>query len=105
MNEDKATRYHRLGRRAGVLSMLWSGLILLSLLLTGASAGLREWAAGFGANPTLTVALYVVMLSLAFDAATLPFGFYRGWLLERRYGLSTETVGHWLKDHAKAMLI
>jgi STE24 endopeptidase len=106
MNEDKATRYHRLGRRAGVLSMLWTAVILVSLLLTGASAGLRNWTTILaGPNPTLIVALYVLVLSLAFDAATLPFGFYRGFLLERRYGLSRETVAHWLKDHAKAVLI
>ena len=47
----------------------------------------------------------MLVLSLLFDLATLPFSFYRGFLLERRYGLSTETMGHWLKDHAKAVLI
>ena len=105
MNEDKATRYHRLGRRAGMLSTLWTAVILLAVLFTGASVALREWAASIaGANPTLIVALYVLVLSLLFDAATLPFSFYRGFLLERRYGLSTETMGHWLKDHAKAVL-
>ena len=101
MNEDKATRYHRLGRRAGVLATVWSGLLLFALLGTGVSLALREWAAGVaGADPTLVVALYVVVVSLLFDAATLPFSVYRGFLLERRYGLSTETMGHWLKDHA-----
>lgn len=106
MNEDKATRYHRLGRRAGILSTVWTAVILLGLLFAGGSIGLREWAADIaGANPTLIVALYVLLLSLLFDAATLPFTVYRGFLLERRYGLSTETMGHWLKDHAKAVLI
>jgi STE24 endopeptidase len=106
MNEDKATRYHRLGRRAGILSTLWTGFILLALVFSDVSVGLRDWAAGAaGANPTLVVALYVLPLSIVFDAATLPFSFYRGFLLERRYGLSTETMGHWLKDHAKAVLI
>ena len=106
MNEDKATRYHRLGRRAGIVSTVWTGVILLGLLLTGASLVLRDWAASLaGTNPTLIVAFYVLILSLLFDAATLPFGLYRGFLLERRYGLSTETMGHWLKDHAKAVLV
>lgn len=106
MNEDKATRYHRLGRRAGVLSALWTGGILLTFLLSGGSVVLREWAASIGpAHPNVVVALYVLVLSLLFDAATLPFSFYRGFLLERRYGLSTETMGHWLKDHGKAVLI
>jgi STE24 endopeptidase len=106
MNEDKATRYHRLGRRAGILSTAWSGIILIALLLTGASVGLRGWAVGVvGPNPTFVIAMYVLVLSIAFDAAVLPFSFYRGFLLERRYGLSTETIRHWLKDHAKAALI
>jgi STE24 endopeptidase len=106
VNEDKATRYHRLGRRAGMLSTLSSAVILLALLSTGASAVLRDWATSIvGSNPTLLLALYVLSLSLFFDAVTLPFSFYRGLLLERRYGLSTETVGHWLRDHAKAVLI
>ena len=106
MNEDKATRYHRLGRRAGVLSTVWSGVMLVGLLLTGASVGLRAWVAGLvGPNPAFVTALYVLVLSIAFDAAMLPFSFYRGFLLERRYGLSTETIRHWLSDHAKAIII
>jgi STE24 endopeptidase len=80
--------------------------MLVGLLLTGASVGLRAWALGLvGPSPTFVTALYVLMLSIAFDAAMLPFSFYRGFLLERRYGLSTETIRHWLMDHAKAALI
>ena len=106
MNEDKATRYHRLGRRARILSTLWTGLILVGLLFLGASAALREWASSIaGQSPTLVVVLYVLVLSVLFDVATVPFGVYRGFLLERRYGLATETIGHWLKDHAKAVII
>ncbi len=106
MNEDKATRYHRLGRRARILSTLWTSVILIGLLVLGASASLREWASSIAVgSPTLVVALYVLVLSLLFDAATLPFSVYRGFLLEQRYGLATETIGHWLKDHAKAVVI
>jgi STE24 endopeptidase len=106
MNEDKATRYHRLGRRARMLSTVWSGGILLALVMTGASITLREWAAAVVPdNDALIVALYVLLLSLLFDAATLPFSIYGGFLLERRYGLSTETPARWLKDHAKAVFI
>ena len=106
MNEDKATRYHRLGRRAGVLSTLWTGVMLVSVMLTGGSAALRDWAGrAAGNDPALLVVLYVLVLSLAVDVAMLPFSCYRSFLLERRYGLSTETVGHWFKDHLKAVLI
>jgi STE24 endopeptidase len=106
MNEDKGTRYHRLGRRAGALSTVWTGFILLALLSSGASVALREWAASIApATPAFVVALYVLVLALLFDLALLPFSLYRGLLLERRYGLSIETMGHWLKDHVKTVLI
>lgn len=106
MNEDKATRYHRLGRRAGALATVWTGIFLLAFLFSGASVALREWAASLApATPAFAVALYVLVLALLFDVAMLPFSLYRGFLLERRYGLSVETKGHWLKDHVKAVLI
>ena len=105
MNEDKATRYHRLGRRSSLLSTAWTLALLAAAMLTGASAGLRDAAASFGIArlDTAVVALYVLALSLILDVATLPFAFYKGYLLEHRYGLATETVGHWLKDHLKAV--
>ena len=109
MNEDKATRYHRLGRRASLLSTALSLVLLSALLLTGASGALRGWAtatagaAGAAGSPSATVLFYVLALSLIVDAAMLPLGLYKGFFLERRYGLATETMGHWLKDHLKAV--
>jgi STE24 endopeptidase len=106
VNEDKATRYHRLGRRAGLLSTVWTAAMLCALMLSGASVALRQQIEEvLRVSPVLTVVLYVLVLSALFDLATLPFGFYRGFLLERRYGLATQTMRHWVKDHFKALLV
>lgn len=106
MNEDKATRYHRLGRRAAVFSTLLTACTLVALLYFDASASVRDVAARMArSNPALTVAIYVLVLSVLFDLLLLPLVIYRGFVLEHRYGLSTETFSHWLKDHAKAALI
>ena len=45
MNEDKATRYHRLRRRAELLGTASAGLVLLALALSGLSQRIRELAA------------------------------------------------------------
>ena len=93
MNEDKATRYHRLGRRAGLLSTVWTAAILCALMFSrgiGGSAATDRRQSSRRIR-ALTVALYVLVLSVLFDLATLPFGFYRGFILERRYGLATQT--------------
>jgi STE24 endopeptidase len=106
MNEDKATRYHRLGRRVAFVSLICSAGALAALLATGASAGVRSVAASIaGGNPALTVAAYVALLSAAFDMALLPVSFYRSYLLEHRYQLSTQNAAHWLKDHIKSALV
>ena len=106
MNEDKATRYHRLGRRAKLLSTLCTVAILAGLVYSGASSDLRASVAGIANDrATLIVVIYVAILSALLDLVILPFSFYRGFVLERRYGLGTEKMGHWLRDHGKAVLI
>lgn len=94
MNETKAARYHRLKRRAALLSLVVTAALLVWLLLSGASASLRD-AAG-------STAVYVLFLAGLHEAVSLPFAFYRSFLLERKYGLSSEPIAAWVKDHAKA---
>lgn len=113
MNEDKSSRYHRLGRRAQVLSGAASMGFLVVLLATAASATLRDWCMGSVAGFTghdalgaaLVLGLYVLALAAMAEIVGWPFSFYRGLVLERRYGLSTESALHWLREHVKAVLI
>ena len=50
-------------------------------------------------------ALYVIMLVGLQEGIALPAAFYRSFVLERRYDLSAEPVGAWLRDHAKGVAI
>jgi STE24 endopeptidase len=72
--------------------------VLAVLLASGASRALRDVARGH-------VIPYVVLLSLLNEAVSIPFAFYSGYLLERRYGLSNETVGGWALDQAKSLAL
>jgi STE24 endopeptidase len=109
VNEDKATRYHRLKRQGSVVSMLWGVLLLGGLSATGWSAGLRDLSgrltggAGPGAGHAAAVVLiFVVLLSLLNEVVALPLAFYSGFVLERQYDLSKETLRGWLGDQAKS---
>jgi STE24 endopeptidase len=105
MNEDKASRYHRLKRRVSIVSFLWTLVVLVALLVLDIGASLRSAAESLSESPTLTVCLYVILMSVITEAGALPLAFYSGFLLERRYGLSTERAGAWLLDQAKAFAI
>jgi STE24 endopeptidase len=109
VNEDKATRYHRLKRQASIASVLWGVVLLGGLTATGWSASLRDAAergAGYIAPASWqsagAVLVFVVLLSLLNEIVGLPLGFYSGYFLERRYELSKETFGTWLADQAKS---
>jgi STE24 endopeptidase len=110
MNEDKATRYHRLKRQAGIASIAWLVVLLAGTVATGFSLVLRNLAeraatavAPAAAQPTATVILYAWFLVLLTDAGALPIGFYGDFLLERRYDLSNQRLGGWLLDQAKGL--
>lgn len=101
-NEDKATRYHRLRRRASLLSVVLSALFLIVLLVSGSSASLRSAAERLAGGTFVgALAIYVLALAIVHDLIQLPLAVYEGITLERRYGLSTETTARWWKDHLK----
>jgi len=113
MNEDKATRYHRLRRRAALGSLALSVVLLVALLWTGWSLALRDLSGGILRRlglprfllPSATVATYALLLGVLNELVTFPLDLYRGFVLERRYGLSTERAGRWLVDRGKAVAL
>jgi STE24 endopeptidase len=106
MNEDKASRYHRLRRRALILGTVGAAALLIMLVVSGASASTRGLAsAAAGGSFPATILIYVALLVLLLEATQLPLSYYLGVTLERRYGLSTETTGSWWADHFKAIAV
>lgn len=108
MNEDKASRYHRLRRRAAVLSVALTATLLSGLLASGGSVSIADAARWMSASDAAhfspwAVAAYVVILALLHEALTFPLAFYHGFLLDRRYGLSLEPPAAWFRDHAKSI--
>jgi STE24 endopeptidase len=112
MNEDKASRYHRRKRVADAAALVWGVALLTILLATGLTLRLRalaDFAApgspGILSARVAAIVVYVTLLSLLNEAGSLPLAFYSGFLLERRYGLSTERLSAWLRDQIKSFAL
>lgn len=111
MNEDKATRFHRLRRRAAMLAAAWSVLLLGLLWISNGSALLRDAIERLIDTPSLprallapaTAMVFAWIVAMVHGAAAFPLSFFAGFILERRYGLSRQTVGEWCQDHVKAL--
>ncbi len=103
MNEDRATRYQRLRRRASMGSAVLTGSLLAGLIVSGSALSLRQAAQSIAGESRLaSVVIVVAAIGVLNKLLLLPFSYYRGVTLERRYDLLTQSAGHWWLDHAKA---
>lgn len=88
-----------------------AGIVLLALSVTGGAHRLRELSAAItqwipgGIEEPLTVALLTVAIVLILQTVELPFAFYQGYVLEHRYGLSTQSPRRWLSDFVKGLVL
>ena len=62
-------------------------------------------AVGAGSTWLPVTLIYVCELVALHEVGALALAFYGGYGLERRYGLSTQTLGDWLSDQAKALAL
>ncbi|MDR1991072.1 MAG: M48 family metallopeptidase, partial [Acidobacteriaceae bacterium] len=89
------------------VALVWSGLLLIALLVSGASAAMRDVALSAASSVSgtfetpLSIVVYVLLLVAVSEAARFPLDLYGGFVLERRYGLSTENLRGWLTDACK----
>jgi STE24 endopeptidase len=114
VNEDRASRYHRLQRLATVASLLWRSALMVGLLWTGLTLTLRSVAESIavggssvasGFSRTATIVIYVWLLTLVNEIGGAPIAWYSGFFLERRYGLSNQRLAAWIRDQLKSRAI
>jgi Zn-dependent protease with chaperone function len=109
MNEDRSVRYHRLRRRAAIASTVAGTAWIVALATSGAAAALAARADAAGtvfpssfARP-VSIVIVIAVIAIGWELISLPFGFYRTFVLERKYGLSSEPLATWSGDHLKAL--
>jgi STE24 endopeptidase len=84
---------------------LWGAGVLVLLLSTGLSARMRDLSVRLARWRPLQDAAYAVQLTAALALLRLPFDLYQGWIRERQYGLSNLTLGAWLGEQGKGLLV
>jgi STE24 endopeptidase len=82
--------------------MVVAAAALGALLAFGWSRDLAGWARGFGGG-AIAAAFFTAALACAWELFTLPLAFYSSFVLDRQYGLSSETFGTWAADYLKAL--
>lgn len=103
--QEKAREYARIRHRLLAVDLALGAAVLLVMLLGGVSLWLKAQVLGITSSPVGAVALYLLAFALGYGLLTFPLSYYSGFVLSHRYGLSTQTLGDWLKDQAKAAVL
>ena len=99
---ERARRYHRPLYRA-----LGADLLLeLGVLLAIVFGPPGDWLFGATGGPWWARTLELVALVAGVGTLVrLPISMWRGWVYERRWGLSTQTLRGWLWDRVKGLVV
>jgi STE24 endopeptidase len=97
--------YQRLKHRALFASLgLNVAALLLAASLVGPAVG-RFLHAAIGDHPWLLLAAAGAIYAAALELLTLPIDYWSGYVLEHRYGLSTQSLGVWWWKRVKGWLV
>jgi Zn-dependent protease with chaperone function len=108
--QQKAREYARIRRRLSFVSMGIGVVGVFILLFTNLDTWLRDqlqalsWQPIAGWFPLQILVLFLILL-LGYEIITAPIGYYSGFVLPHRYGLSTMTMKSWLGDLFKGLVL
>ena len=109
--QEQARRYARQRQALSLTGLTLSTLLIAILLFTGLGFALRDALAGIPSWRPVAgwdvwrLAVYFLIVAGAGALITWPTGFYGGYVLSRRYGLSTLSLRAWLLDQVKGLAI
>ncbi len=103
-DEDRQVLARKLVAKRRRYSWSHTGVLLVYLLvlLAGWSISLRSWIVSFGFPSWLASSLFLAILYTLVRALGWPYDYAGGYLLDRGFGLSTQSVRSWAKDQAKS---
>jgi STE24 endopeptidase len=94
---ERGARYHRPRYVATAVRAALAVGVLFGLRTIGGDLDALGWAGA--------AALWALVVVAALDLVALPLDLWTGWVRERRWGFSQQSLGAWLADQAKGLAI
>ncbi len=101
----KAADYTVAKQRLGMLEVVFEATVLLWLTLGGGIVRIQALAGSLGAPPLLSATFLVLGVFAAIALLSLPFGIYRTFVLEQRFGFNRTTPAVYAADLAKGWIL
>lgn len=102
---SRAKQYSRRKIRLAVIQLILTTVFLLIMVVSGASAALRELVARWSENLYAQVGLYLALFAGVYYVLLAGLDFYGGFVLEHEFSLSNQTIFGWLKKTTKKVML
>jgi STE24 endopeptidase len=102
---QKAADYTIAKTRFGIAALLFNGVLLVGFTLLGGLQALSTAVLHLVGPGMLHQIGLVVAFAVVSGVLDLPFEWYRQFVLEQRFGFNKMTVGLWIADMAKGVLV
>jgi STE24 endopeptidase len=102
---DRSRAYTLANGRLGLVEGLFGATLTLAVLLSGVLPWLDATVVRAGLHGAHRFVAFLVVLSLAASVVAVPFGLYRTFVLEARFGFNRTTPRTWVTDRLKSLLV
>ena len=101
----KQQEYFAANNKFGNFTDIVSLSVTLILLFTFAFKYIDDFARSFGFSEPWTAAIFVVLTNLISDVISIPLSAYKNFVIEEKFGFNKMSVGTFIGDTIKNMLI
>jgi STE24 endopeptidase len=103
--EERARKYSTEKYILAIFDIIYLLILLFVFAGSGLSKNLAEGLRVFFPNYLVLVPIYIAVVSLCYYFLSLPLNFYRSYVLEHKFSLSTQKLKDWILDQVKSGLI
>src|SRR5437867_993232 len=102
---EKALRYYNTGNALWMVDQIWGLLVPALFLFTGFSGKIRVLAHRIGRRWFIVIGVYLLIFSIINFILDFPLAYYQEFVRQHDYGLSNQTLGKWLGDSLKGLMV
>jgi STE24 endopeptidase len=101
----KSQKYKKTNYNFGLLTSVFSLLLMLSFLYFGGFEWVDSIARGISDHPIVIALLFFGIIMLGSDLLTTPFSYYQTFVIEEKFGFNKTTPGLFFLDKLKGWLM
>ncbi len=103
--QSTAKRYSHIHQILSVIETVFIFSVLIVLIFTGLSKQAESFAFTFTSNKYIALLIFLFTIGVCESVFNFPIGFYSGYILEHKYGLSNQTLKQYFMEKLKGIAI